>query len=711
MRIVQLRLRRYRRFADYTATFAPGLTVVRGPNGAGKTTVLEAVFAGLFGHPVRPEEAQRLRPWGQDRLGEITIDLEVDGARWLLRRDLEADTILLQRADGAERLEAPRDVHRRLVDWIGISPEAAYRAVAFVGHAGLARITDDRRLLATHLSRVLAGAGTARLQEAMQLVGEQRSRLTAALHGPHGAAARVAELRAQLAALRQQDERLRRHQLELDDLAQRTAATERELAAQTALLRALRQTVELKEREEALAREAADVRAQLARVEDQLRRLAELDAALAAFSAHQEALVASLFQARRQYLQVQQHLATARDQAAREERVLERLATAHHAVRQLGARGWALVTAGAIGVVGGAGIVAALQHWLGWLVLAAAGGVTVTGMRYRGRIVETGTDYRQQEQRVLDLRRRVDVLQGQLAEAEAAVTARLQAIGSASLEDVEQRFSSYMEQLREREELRAALRAVWGPDPKAALERRLEALAQDLAGIRAALEAIPAPARGAAASPDDVEHQVRRLDADLQELRERRARLEAAIEEARGRAEEAASLEEAIAVLEARAARDRRALQVAALTLRMLEEARAHSVYPARQVLERRASAYLATATGGALTRVAIDDRTLRPVVHAQDGWRDPADLGQGTADQLYFCLRLALLDVMTGDRRPPLFLDEPFAHLDEARRRAMLPLLVAAAKERQVILSTAWPHYDAVADRVVLLEHVLAPA
>ena len=711
MRLVQLRLRRFRRFADYTAAFAPGLTIVRGPNGAGKTTLLHAIFIGLFGDPVRSEEAARLRPWGEDRLGEITMELEVDGARWLMRRDLEADTILLQRTDGAERLEAPRDVHRRLLDWIGVSPDAAYRAVACAGHADLARLSDDRRLLASQLSRVLAGAGVERLQEAMRLAGEQRSRLAAALHGPHGADARAADLRAQLAALRQRQERAMRHCLELDDLAQRAAAAERELAAQTALLHQLRQTVALTQREEALSRDAADLRAQLARVEEQLRRLAELDDALAAFSAHQEALVASLFQARRQYLQVQQQLATAREQAAREERALERLATTHHAVRQLGARGWALVTAGAIGVVGGAGIVAALQHWLGWIVLAAAGGVTVTGMRYRGRIVETGADYRQQEQRVLELRRRVEALQDQLAAAEAAVTARLQAIGSASLEDVEQRFSAYMDQLREREELRAALRAVWGPDPKGTLEQRLEAVAQELAAVRVALEATPRPARGSAASADEVEQRVRRLAADLQELRERRARLEAGIEELRGGAEEAARLEEELAVLEACAARDRRALQVADLALRMLEEARARSVYPARQVLARRASTYLATATGGAFTRVAVDDRTLRPVVYVHDGWREPADLGQGLADQLHFCLRLALLDVMTGDRRPPLFLDEPFAHLDEARRRAMWPLLAAAAKERQVILATAWPHYDAVADRVILLEHVPAPA
>ncbi|MDR7482127.1 MAG: SMC family ATPase [Armatimonadota bacterium] len=712
MKITQLRLRRFKRFADYNAAFAPGLTVVRGPNGAGKTTLLEAVFEGLFGGPARPEDAARLRPWGEDRLGEVTMDLDVDGGRWLLRRDLEAGTILLQRADGGERVEAPRDVHRRLLDWLGLASEGAYRTAAFVGHADLARITDDRRLLATHLSRVLSGAGIERLQEALQVLGERRTHLTAALQGPRSAPHRIADLRAQQAALRQRDERLQRHHLELDELVQRAAAVERELEARAALLREIRRAADLRERQEALASEEAGLREQLTRVEEQLRRLAELDEALAAFSSHQEALVAGLFQARRQYLQVQQQLAAARDQAAREERALERLATAHHAVRQLGPKGWTLATAGAIGVAAGAGIVTILQHWLGWIVLAAGGGVTVVGMRYRGRIIEASADYRQQEQRVLELRRRVGELQEQLAHAEAAVTTRLQAMGSASLEDVERRFSSYMDQLREREELRAALRTVWGPDPRTVLEHRLQALADELASLRAALEEIPRTARGPAADQDEIEQQVRQLTAELHELRERRARLEAAAEELRDRGDEVAHLEEEIATLEARAARDRQALQVTDLALRMLDAARSLSVYPARRLLERRASEYLATATGGVHTRITLDERTLRPLVGSSaGGWREAADLGQGTADQLYFCLRLALLDVMAGDRRPPLFLDEPFAHLDETRRAAMLPLLVAAARERQVVLSTAWPHFDAVADRIILLEHAPAPA
>ncbi|MGH9203733.1 MAG: ATP-binding protein, partial [Vicinamibacterales bacterium] len=115
---------------------------------------------------------------------------------------------------------------------------------------------------------------------------------------------------------------------------------------------------------------------------------------------------------------------------------------------------------------------------------------------------------------------------------------------------------------------------------------------------------------------------------------------------------------------------------------------------------------YLASATGGAYTRISLDERTLRPLVWvaAASSWKDAMELSQATSDQLYFCLRLALLDVITGDRRPPVFLDEPFAHLDADRRRAMVDLVKVAAKDRQVVMFTVWPDYDAIAERVIVL-------
>jgi uncharacterized protein YhaN len=295
------------------------------------------------------------------------------------------------------------------------------------------------------------------------------------------------------------------------------------------------------------------------------------------------------------------------------------------------------------------------------------------------------------------------------------VGAKLRALGGASLEDVEKRFASYMEMLRQREELRASLRSIRSGDPKTALENRVKEIGTELASVRQTLASLPKGVRKVQADgTDQVEQQAAQLNAELQDLREKRARLEGVLEESLLRGDDGARLEEEIAVLQVRADRQNHMLEILDLTGRLLEEARTVSVYPAREMLERRTGEYMATATDGAYTRVAVDERSLRPQVWIPQAgtWKDPTELSQGTSDQLYLCLRLALLDVLTADRKAPLFLDEPFAHLDDQRRRSMLSLLNVAARDRQVVLFTCWAHYDQIAEKVIVLERTpVAPS
>ena len=58
----------------------------------------------------------------------------------------------------------------------------------------------------------------------------------------------------------------------------------------------------------------------------------------------------------------------------------------------------------------------------------------------------------------------------------------------------------------------------------------------------------------------------------------------------------------------------------------------------------------------------------------------------------------------MTGDRRPPLILDDPFVTLDDERATRALELLRAIASDFQVIYLTTSDRYDEVADAVVEL-------
>lgn len=64
-------------------------------------------------------------------------------------------------------------------------------------------------------------------------------------------------------------------------------------------------------------------------------------------------------------------------------------------------------------------------------------------------------------------------------------------------------------------------------------------------------------------------------------------------------------------------------------------------------------------------------------------------ELSQGTKDQLYISLRLAISEVMSDTHYLPFIIDDAFVHFDDSRVEQMMNLIASIAKKRQVILFT----------------------
>ncbi|MEN3001422.1 MAG: hypothetical protein ABDI19_06225, partial [Armatimonadota bacterium] len=111
-------------------------------------------------------------------------------------------------------------------------------------------------------------------------------------------------------------------------------------------------------------------------------------------------------------------------------------------------------------------------------------------------------------------------------------------------------------------------------------------------------------------------------------------------------------------------------------------------------LLKPHIETYLPTLTGGRYTQVQLGDGLLFQVYHPDAGrWLDaePEEAGwsAGTLDQIFFACRLGLSDTLTGDRRLPLLLDDPFLAFDEARLHAAMELLTRVAQQTQVLWFT----------------------
>ena len=116
----------------------------------------------------------------------------------------------------------------------------------------------------------------------------------------------------------------------------------------------------------------------------------------------------------------------------------------------------------------------------------------------------------------------------------------------------------------------------------------------------------------------------------------------------------------------------------------------------------RLAGEYLAHVTDGRYNRLGIDDESGELVVYSQrseDSYKVAPPLSQGTCDQIFLAIRLAIIDHLDeGKERLPVFLDEVFVNWDASRRKNVYGILQKMSEKRQIFLFTchAWQAEEA---------------
>jgi DNA repair protein SbcC/Rad50 len=213
MRLLTLRLRQFRQFAEAEFAFEDGLTVINGGNGTGKSTLLEAILWALYGaHAVRRSEASLRRtgaPAGAATESELHFALPA-GA-FVLHRSLGADDgasadATLMRADG-EVLAA------------GVSAtEEAVSALLGADRAQMLHVCVTGRKELQHLTQLRPAE---RLRMLARLLGRRVARDAGV---QHASADEIAALERELA---EADERMHALQTAPELLAQYTAELDR----------------------------------------------------------------------------------------------------------------------------------------------------------------------------------------------------------------------------------------------------------------------------------------------------------------------------------------------------------------------------------------------------------------------------------------------------------------------------------------------------
>jgi|SRR5579883_841765 uncharacterized protein YhaN len=709
MIVRRIHVRQFRKLTDQVLECGPGLNVIRGPNDAGKSTLHRAFWAALF--PVKPSEAQSFGPWGEERPGEIVLDFEADGRLYRLRKDFRTRRTTLD-VDGQVR--EGKAVEAEIGRILGLSSPKLFRATVHIGQWELAAVQEEKEEIGPRLAQIVSGGD----RDATRVLRQLNSDLThlevglrrpAATPGPlRRAADDVARLVAERDRLQREVDAVERAAAERDRLAARCADLERQVADDDALLEANRQLLELDRRCEELGRRAGELQSLLERVDAAAR---EVEAAEGAEDLRiplpDDRVVATLHDAllrverlRGELSQAEEalHLALAARAPTSVPGLLSGLASRASVVLLAGAAAAAVAGGLALVLAGRPGWAGAGLFGIGGLLalLALLGG-------YLGRTLRAQAAKREEEARAaVDQRRRA------LTEAERTTGAMLVDLGVASPAELEERLQRARAARDRLAKAREVLQALLAGRTREALAEEYREVAVALAAARAARDAPDLALRRLDASgfhrlQQDAERRRRELDASREALRQVEFQLD-------GRApqEELARVEEALAAAQERYARLQRRAAVLRLTRDVLDEAYRDTIVPGKAQLEARAGDYLRALSHGVYDRISVDDHTLAPRVWVgpPKEWADVTarEIGSGAVDQCYLALRLALVDLLCPDRKPPLFLDDPFLAYDEERQASALRLLRDLARDRQIFLFTCRRVYDGYADRLIVL-------
>ena|GEM_PF-2294916 len=202
--------------------------------------------------------------------------------------------------------------------------------------------------------------------------------------------------------------------------------------------------------------------------------------------------------------------------------------------------------------------------------------------------------------------------------------------------------------------------------------------------------------------------EIKTLESKKDELKVRKAKGEAYLEQRQVSESEIADIEEALEEKKEELERQSNKLEVYKLTSSIIKEAFTQTISPARDVLKEKVAEYFKIITGGRYDKIELEEGTLEFKVFSPEkkDWVSisPKDeeLSRGTIDQFFLAARLALVDVVSGGKKPPIFLDDPFVTFDEKRLKRAMELLKEISKDHQIFIFTCKDTYDKFSDKTV---------
>lgn len=682
MVLKHLEIKRFKCWQSLSVDFAPGLNVITGPNESGKSTLRAALMAVLFGNPTSVSEAvDRWTSWAQPERCELKLEYTNQaGLPCQLRKDFSEHKVFLIK--GEEQFKTAKVIQQEITDDLGISSEEFYALCASLDSKTLSDLGQARKQVGKMLAGLMTGAESGSdVLQAIKRLDEDLKELNKGLTSPSktpgplkACRERLTQLTADSHQLETEIESRRVREQKFTDLNLKVNAGLENLKNLEQVLAVNRKLTETRKRHEELAKQDQGFEQLKLKQERLERERSELQARLAADAA--SCLTPSDWE------EVRAHLARASQLAL--DNPLPGETKKPEPVSWLWPAGVGLAGLGMLLV----------WKWTGMGLLALTAGLFAIFLGWQQRRSrQASTQARDEALRQIQQKNQALLQERQAWLARTGLTPEtlLQALPAC------QKFAQEMAALeRSLREIEPVDEAQWK------IVRRELRLAQDVLEDPALTMLLLKPQEVA---QKERERQI--LSDQVEEQRRERDRLQAILDHVALHQDGLAELEEKIAETRERLSYLEQQAHVRQLAGEGLEQARRATLHPARQILENEAGSLLGMISRERYTQVSVDDEDLACRVFIPDTqrWEDPGVLSQGTFDQFYLSLRLALGDILAGGKKPPLLLDDPFSAFDADRQARFLDWLKIRSRQQQVLIFTCRQDYAPYAEKVIELE------
>jgi DNA repair exonuclease SbcCD ATPase subunit len=707
MLLNKVELRNFKRFANFSAQFSPGINVVKGPlNETGKSTLLEGIIVALFYNP--KSIASRLEDyasWGATKKFETNLEFKEKGTRYSLKKDFHTGIIKLVNHDSGEELDTPREVSQRIEELLGTNSDKLFEYTSCIRQDQVNEVTSGREKISESLEKVVTGGEENTLaSKIIQKLADKVSEIRKGLDRPVRFPGALARLKSDIENASQR----------LKKISSEVAEVEAKKIELVEINKELAQTKEkyedaktwLDKNEFRIKTESS-----IANLEQKYNEIAKLLSEINTLTEKSKQANDALrsmegFESEAKVSEVRSELN--RIQIGKrniEEDIAKRRQEINQAKEELNKTKFSKLlgskqSIACIAVISIGGIIGTIASSLYFLALV------IIGMAALAASMRAKSILAQQETKISDLEDRTQKMGETLKESDVKESSLLIEVKCSTLEEFETKEKDFWRWKEEQRKYKNQLEGKLGTRSIEEIEQQRMEVARNLAVEQMK---ITEDIKATALSQERYIEQGRavgKLKSKQEEFERNKNLCEAIIKTARVDVEQQIELEEELESLRENLKQEERRVKVYELAKESLSQAKDDAFSSANEVLEKETQKYFAVFTNGKYSQVKVGKENSEFWIYSpeKDGWVKPEELSGGVIDEFYLAYRLALVKLIFGNKNPPLLLDDPFGNFDLLRLNKALLLFKDLNKDYQIIIFTLKDIYDEAADNIILL-------